>query len=303
VHLHVINGEYDSRQILSDKYLALEFERHEKKREREGKSRVLDTYNGQKYIVSDLSPNVPEREDLTISLRETDYFTVMKALPGILKSPQKRCKYGHLDPSLNRVPNSFGNHFLALFSDNQVLAIHRDRGLDYHGNTWSFSGEEQCFPTDLTKSDNTRTKHYLLRTAVEEVFPLGTSTDEEQLLQRIELVEPYTHSMRVWSVILEEPSMSSGIFSVMEFALTRSEYIELCDDLLRRRLGRRSGEGKYYTVAMPDIVKVLEGETVFGNPLYGTQSMKVSARQFHPTSRYRLSRLLGVIHPDQPSKH
>jgi pyrimidine deaminase RibD-like protein len=295
VPMLVLDGDFDTREVLADESLASAFERSEQKRIRDGKAPVLNTYNGRKYSIVSVPPNVPERDDLTLGLRKTDYFSVMRALPGILQDPQKRCVYGHVDPSLNRVPNSLGLHFLAVLQDGEVLAIHRDKNLDYDAGTWSFSGEEQCFPSDLAVEEDARTKHYLLRTAVEEVFPLGTSADDEQLQLRIQFIKPFVRSMRIWSVILQEPCLTFSIFGVFEFILSRKRYKELCDDLLRKRCGKISGEGRYYTVALADTLRLLQGQPINASPLFGGEQVSVSPAKLHPTSRYRLSRFLAVL--------
>ena len=296
VDMALLDAEFDNRDVQADEFLRAAFGRSEEEREQSGRRRVLDTVNGPKYSLVEISPNVPECPDhLSLAVRRIDYHSVMRALPGILLSAEKRQMYGHVEPSCNRVPHSLGNHFLAILGSDEILAIQRGQNLDYARGKWSFSGEEQCFTSDLIKPASARAKHYLLRTAVEEIFPLGTSSDEEQLSLRTQFVERCIRSMRIWGVLLEETCVCFSLFSVFDLALSRTDYLGIYDELIRRGLGQRCGEGYYYTVSIKDALRLLQAEPIQASALFGNEKVTVSPGELHPTSRYRLSRFLAVL--------
>ena len=85
--------------------------------------------------------------------------------------------------------------------------------------------------------------------------------------------------------------------SVIELTLSREKYPTVCEELIQRRLGRRSGEGSYYTVSIEDAFRLLQNNEIEAKPLFGTGVTTIQSSELHPTSRYRLSRLLGVISP------
>lgn len=301
VRLRKLEENFDAQKILADKEFIAAFEESEKVREKKGKSRIQDpitgsplTRNGTKYVLVRASPNVDERDDLTIALQQTDYLTIMQAMPGLAKYPEKRRLYGNAEPTLNLVPNSLGVQFIALFADSHVLAVLRDDDLDYDASTWGISGEEQLKDTDVAVEDRLRTKRFLLRAVAEEVFPLAGARDESELQRRLDYIAPTVRSMRIWSVFVQEPVVSFVLFAVFELGLTIEDYRQLVEGL-RLNGCQTSGEGRYHAITLPDAVRLLEGQTINAKSLRGTGTTPLRPNALHPTSRYRLGLLLEVL--------
>ena len=300
VRLVKVPRPFDAGDILGDADIINAFEENERERERNGKGRILDpvtreslTVNGTKFAIVEVSPNVDERDDLTLALQSTDYVTVMQALPGVTRYPEKRRIYGHADPSHNRIPNATGIHFIALFEDACVLAILRSPNLDYEPGTWSFSGEEQLKDIDLLGNERKRAEQFLLRTAVEEVFPLAGARDDRDFAARLAYVRPTIRSMKIWTVLIHELSVSFCPFGVFELGLTFASYRELVDSL-RLRGYQLSGEGGYHAVELREIIRLLQGHTIRAERLFGG-SEELAPGKLHSTSRYRLKLLLEVL--------
>jgi len=297
IHLELLNDPFDASSVLADPVLADAFASAETKRKERGKRSVLQEENWTKYSVVDAPAPLLESVDLNVVLRPTKRNTIMRCLPGLIESPDLRRKYGHIRPASSQVPHSLGLHFVALLSDGNMLAIRRGADVDYWPGAWSFSGEEQLFPVDLEWPKEDRMKYYMLRTAVEEIFPLATDSNAERLMKRIQMVEPKIYSMRVWSLLLEEPILNYSFFAVYELALTTPKYKEFVRGLVSRQWGQMSREGDYFVVALKDLPDLLDGQDIKAEPLFGDKSKPsvVSSRNLHPTSRYRACRLLEAL--------
>ena len=219
----------------------------------------------------------------------------MTVVPGLLENPRVRLKYGHVNPEENRVPHSLGLHFLAIFEDGEILTIRRGHDVDYWPGAWSFSGEEQCAPVDLEGKPDERMRQYLLRTVAEEAFPLGTKPNRSRLKDLLPRIEHKVHSMRVWSLFLEEPEVNFVLYAIFEMKLKTREYAEYVENLVAAGFGLSSPEGHYFTASLNNIPILLSGLPIPAKPLFGTQMAHVLPTDLHPTSRYRLFRLLQVL--------
>ena len=138
-------------------------------------------------------------------------------------------------------------------------------------------------------------RYYLLRTAVEEIFPLARVPVREKLLEVMERVGPYFTSMRIWSLFLEEPTITFSLFAVFVLNLTVGDYVQEVKKLVERGLGQSSREGQYFSVSLSDAADLLHGNSIFAKPLFGGAQSELSASNLHPTSRYRLGRFLGAL--------
>jgi hypothetical protein len=116
---------------------------------RAGGVKEWDPPNGVKFSLVATSFVTSDSPRLSLATERTDYFTLRSLLPLIKTSPPVRAEFGHLDPSRSRIPHSLCLHYIVRFSTGDVLCMRRDPRAAYHGNLWSFSGEEQLADRDF----------------------------------------------------------------------------------------------------------------------------------------------------------
>jgi hypothetical protein len=292
----VDGGPLDTSAILSDPRVVQSFERAEALREAQNKGTALQLPDNDKYALADTSAPFHDTTDLTLTLKSTKYFSILRTRPALESIPEVWMDYGNILPRGNRIPQALGMQFSALFGGREILAIYRDINTFPFPNTWSFSGEEQVDKSDLQWDEPDRMKRALLRTAQEEIFPLARIYDRDKLLSAMNIVERYIRSMRIWSVFLEGPTATFQIFCVYAFDFSIDEYADLVKGMIRRGLGQTSREGLYFSVGLADIPALLRGQNIEARPIFGGEPVSVAPDKLHPTSRYRLVRLLNVLH-------
>lgn len=292
----VDGGELDTSAVASDPRVEAAFNGAEAIRAVEGKGTALELPNNGKYAIADTSSPFHDITNLTLTFKRTDYFSILRSRPAVSGFLDVWMKYGHVHPSGNQIPQAAAIQFSAIFGGREILAIHRDKYSFPFPDTWSFSGEEQFDRSDFQWDEPDRMKYAMLRTAQEEIFPLARIYDKAKLLKVIEIVEPYIRSMRIWSMFLEGPTATYSVFCVYEFDFRMDEYADLVRGLVRRGLGQTSREGKYFSVNLADVPTLLKGDAVPARPIFGGEPVLIPPEKFHPTSQYRLVRLLNVLH-------
>jgi hypothetical protein len=290
------SGHLDISSIEKDPKVQKAFQVSEETRLAQGKETALQEPNNRKFAISDTSTPFHDVSTLTITFKQTDYFSIQRARPAVGDDQRVRLKYGNLTPSENLIPGAAAIVFAALFSDGEILAIFRNKNTFGWPETWSFSGEEQFDSIDFSWEASARMKFALLRTVQEEIFPLARIYDKNQLVSAMRIVEQYVSSMRVWSIILEEPTATFSVFCVICLACTVDDYKKAVKDMVRRGLGEMSNEGKYYTVPLSAIPRLLQGMTLDATQIFGSNRTPVRPEELHPMSRYRLLRLLEAQH-------
>jgi hypothetical protein len=295
VSLRLRPGSFATEPLLSDPLVAHVLEQREAESRRDGRASILTPPDGVKYAVVDASSPFLDVSDFNVTVQETRYFSIMRARPAVERSLQLRMKFGHVDPYKNRIPHALGLQFIALFSDKQVLAIQRAKDTFPFPGTWSFSGEEQCAPIDLSWDKKDRMKNYMLRTVVEEVFPLARIPDPVRLAPVMEEVQRYVADMRIVSLLLEEPIVTFSFFVIFRLKGNVKEYANEVIHLVRSGRGQMSKEGLYFSVALSDLPLLLEGQNIRARPIFGDGGEGIAASNLHPTSRYRLMRSLNIL--------
>jgi hypothetical protein len=293
----VHSGYLNTEALNSDSRITSAFNESEKMRIAEGKRSALQpSSNNPRFTITDTSTPFHDVTNLTINLKQTDYFAILRTRPAIDKYPELRIEFGHIDPSESRIPQTATIQYCAIFGNREILAIQRDKNTFPWAGTWSFSGEEQFDKSDLDWNERDRMKYAMLRTAQEEIFPLARISEKEQLREAMNMVEPYIGSMRIWSIFLEEPTATFSIFCVYDFEFGVNDYANLVREMGRRGLGQPSREGKYHAVRLDDIPRLLIGEAVPARAIFGIGCAHMNPDGLHPTSRYRLVHLLNVLH-------
>jgi len=295
VSLRLRPGSLCTEPLLSDPFVIHALEQREAENRRDGRPSILAPPDGVKYAVVDASSPFLDVFDFNVTVQETRYFSIMSARPAVESSLPLRIKFGHVDPYKNQIPHAVGLQFVALFSDNRVLAIQRAKDTFPFPGTWSFSGEEQCAPIDLSWNEKDRMRNYMLRTVVEEVFPLARIPDPVRLAPVMDEARRYVADMRIAGLLLEEPIVTFSFFVIFRLKLDVKEYSDKVLDLVRAARGQMSREGRYFSVALPNLPSLLEGGDIVARPIFGTVDESIALSKLHPTSRYRVTRLLNIL--------
>jgi DNA-binding winged helix-turn-helix (wHTH) protein len=289
-------GALDVSDISTDKRITTEFAASELARQRAGLGSALQGDNNPKFTISDSSTPFADLTNLSIVLKKTDYFTIRRVRPAISTFPELRREFGHIIPNKNRLPQGASITFSAIFHGGDILAIYRDRNTFPFPETWSFSGEEQLDASDMEWTAAERMTMAMLRTAQEEIFPLARISSKTERLAVLSLFRAYIKSMRVWSVFLEEPTATYSFFCLYELNLTVDEYSGVVRTMVQRGMGQPSREGKYYSVKLSDIPGLLQDRVISARPIFGGRSSQITSEELHPTSRYRLVRIIDHLH-------
>ncbi len=257
---------------------------------RAGGLKEFDPPNGVKFALVGTSYITSDSPHLSLETERTDYFTLRSVLPFLKSDSSVRSEFGSLDPSVNHIPHSLCLHFITRFSSGDVLCMRRDVRAAYHGGLWSFSGEEQVADRDFEVA--TPCLSLFQRTFCEEVLALR---DETPLDERWRIASPIVQTMRLWSVFVEERIHNYSLLGLFQLNCEPKEFVTLHNDLVNRGVGTRDREGDCYLVRHSDLLRLLVEGRCNATPLFMGAETEVLAENLHPTSRYRLFRLLRAV--------
>jgi hypothetical protein len=257
---------------------------------RAGGPRVWDPPNGVKFSLVASSFVTTDSPRLVLETRRTDYFTLRSVLPLVRADPDVRAQFGNLDPSRNRIPHSLCLHYVVRFSTGDVLCMRRDSRAAYHGNLWSFSGEEQLADQDFETA--LPCLSLFRRAFCEEVLALR---DDAPLEDRWREAADVVRHMRLLSVLLEERIHNYALLGVFQLNCDPLEFVGLSNQLVDRGTGTRDPEGDCYLVNEADLPGLLVSGRCRARGLFHGAEAVVRAEHLHPTSRYRVFRLLRAV--------
>ena len=255
-----------------------------------GGLKSFDPPNGIKFSLVNTSYVTSDSPRLSLSTVRTDYFTLRSVLPLVKSESSIRARFGSLDPSKNQIPHSLCLHYVARFANGDVLCMRRDLRAAYHGGLWSFSGEEQVADRDF--ESGTPCLSLFQRTFCEEVLALR---DEVPLEERWQLASPIIKSMALWSVFLEERIHNFSLLGFFQISCDPDDFVRLHNSLVNRGIGTRDREGDCFLVTGSDLLSLLVEGRCRAVPLFTSSEAEVRAENLHPTSRYRLFRLLRAV--------
>lgn len=255
-----------------------------------GGYREFDPPNGIKYALADTSFNTVDSPVLRLDFSRTNYFTIKSVLPAIKEDPSLRARYLRLDPTLHQIPNSLSLHYIVRFADGRVLCMKRDRRAAYHPSLWSFSGEEQLSEVDFNSEEPCAS--LFKRAFCEEVLALRYNAP---LTERWRIAQTMIRQMRLWSVFMEE---GIGNYSVLGLFQTHSDTIESASEIQRiltTHLGSRDPEGELFTATTEMVQSLIRTGSCIAQSFFGDTSETIQSADLHPTSRYRIIRLLHAV--------
>lgn len=258
---------------------------------RAGGLRDFDPPNGIKFSLVATSYVTSDSPHLSLETQQTNYFTLRSVLPLVKSDPAVRVEFGRLDPSQSRIPHSLCLHYVVRFSSGEVVCMRRDVRAAYHGGLWSFSGEEQVAGRDFETA--TPCLSLFQRTFCEEVLALR---DDTPLEERWKIASGTIQAMRLWSVFIEERIHNYSLLGLFQLNCEPSRFVALHNELVDRGIGTRDREGDLYLVKDSALLRLLvEGQCKAQRLFQGAEEEDVRAENLHPTSRYRLFRLLRAV--------
>lgn len=265
--------------------------------DKSGGYKEFDPPNGRKYSVSNTSFVTKDSPNLSLELIRTNYFTLKSILPTIKQHPELRAEFGSLNPANNHIPHSLCLHYITRFAGGEVLCMKRDKQAAYHGNLWSFSGEEQLSEEDFKFA--IPTVALFQRSICEEVFSLR---EDNPLEEKWKLASSHIINMNLWSIFIEEKIFNFSMFGVYQLKDSISDFVSFHNKLIDEGTGSRDREGEFYFVEQDSLKKLLFKGDCMAKALFSSGDQLIRAEDLHPTSRYRIFRLLRAINrkPLQP---
>jgi len=272
IQVHFQNEKFDASQIL----------------ERIGGRMDFDPPNGRKFCLVDRSLAGTDT-DLSLSLKETDYFTIRSVLSKLTYDLRK--EFGSLDPAVNRIPHSLCLHFLVRCGDGNVVCLLNERRKAYAGGTWSVSAEEQLKDSDLDMSYPLAA--LFRRALLEEIF--GLSDDTVPLSNRWARIEDLVVSMRLWSVFVEDHISNFSLLGVYQLSLNTDHLRGRIKEFINDGSAARDLEGKLYVASQGELENLLISGSSAAVGLFSGEPTSVLSENLHWTARYRIFRLLRAL--------
>lgn len=255
-----------------------------------GGRKEFDPPSGRKFCLTSRSIGGTD-DSLKLAVEETDFFTIQSVRPQVESSSDFRSSWGSLTPSKNRIPHSLCLHFLVRFSDGSLLALHNDPSKAYEGGSWSVSAEEQIKKTDI--DDDRPIEHHFRRALLEEVF--GLSNDQKPVNKRWEEVEHLVQGLRIYSLFVEERINNFCLLGVCQLVVNCDAFVKWTQSKILEGEYSRDKEGKMYWLPESEVEKLFAEDAGHAIWVFGDSSKLVTGKELHPTSRYRLYRLLKAV--------
>lgn len=276
IDVEVLNIDFDGEEIL----------------DRAGGKMPFDPPNGTKYVLSNMPFVIEESPVLKLELIETDYFTIETIKRFFSDNPGVINEFGHVLPTENKIPNSLCLHYIVRTNEGKILCMKRMDGMTYHCGAFSITGEEQLSEIDLKS-------HYPIdalfkRALCEEIFHLRNT---DALADAVSSLEEHFEYLRIFSLGTELPLYNATLFGIAQLKI---DIDDLCKIMQERKIGVEMGgdedrEGAMYILTVDEAMLLLKDGAATVTGLFSGKDMHVFDNALHPTSRYRLFRLLRTI--------
>lgn len=254
-----------------------------------GGQKEFDPPNGTKYALVSAPFVTEESPQLELILNETNYFTVQTVKAFLLAQPQLQSEYGSVVLEDNRIPSSLCLHYVIRTADESILCMKRSGGMAYHSGLWSITGEEQI--SDHEIGNKSPIEKLFKRALCEEIFQLRNSKKTQDVMP---LLEEDLRFLRILSVGIELPLYNPTIIGLAQLSI---DVVELRKRLIERKrnVGLNVGhdeEGDFFVLSKNDASKLLSDGMAPVTGLFSERVENLTANLLHPTSRYRLFRVL-----------
>lgn len=255
-----------------------------------GGIKKFDLPNRVKYsLVNALGANT-DSPTLSLELQHTDYFTIQSAMAALKVSPSLLSSFSSIVPKENKIPHSLSLHYIVRFTDGAVLVTKRDEGIRYYPGAWSFSGEEQLSEFDVKAQYPIDS--LFQRAFCEEILPLS---DTDSLRENFEKAKESIESMSVMSVFFEQEIYNFSLFGVYQLNIDAEDFVELYNKFVNGSSGNRDREGSLFLVPQKELFDLLSQGKCMAEGLFNHRSVTIHQDDLHPSSRYRIFRLLRAV--------
>lgn len=254
-----------------------------------GGQKDFDPPNSIKYALVSAPFITEESPQLELILNETNYFTV-QTINGFLRSnPKYQSEFGSVVLEKNRIPSSLCLHYAIRTADDSILCMKRAGGMAYHSGLWSITGEEQISDHEIGKKGPI--EKLFKRALCEEIFQLRNNSALQDV---IPLLEDSLKFLRILSVGIELPLYNPTIVGLAQLSIDASELRQILIERKRNvtlNVGN-DDEGDFFILSKNDASKLLREGTASVTGLFSQQVENITENLLHPTSRYRLFRIL-----------
>jgi len=254
-----------------------------------GGQKEFDPPNGTKYALVSAPFVTEESPRLELTLNETNYFTVQTAKEFLRAQPQLQSIYGSVVLEDNRIPSSLCLHYVIRTADDSILCMKRSGDMAYHSGLWSITGEEQISDHEIGKK--APIEKLFKRALCEELFQLRNSSALQDVMP---LLEKDLKFLRILSVGIELPLYNPTIIGLAQLSIDVSELRQKLIER-KRNVALNAGhddEGDFFVLSKNDASKLLRDGTASVTGLFSQRAENLTANLLHPTSRYRLFRVL-----------
>lgn len=249
--------------------------------------------NGRKFCLSSIEGGLIDEPNLLLKTRHSDYFTVKSLVNQFGSSLPEEIiyQYGHIEPEKNKIPHSLCLHQIVLLDDGHILCQLRGSNVAYYPNCYSFSQEEQLAVDDFHSKSPTLS-HLVIRAICEEFFPLSGS-ESAIFINYQKYLAPIIDTMKIWSVFIESSIFNFSMLSFVKFNITIDEYVNLYKNLLNK--GVVDKEGTVYYTSIEEARALLVNGQCNMSGAFSKKRHMISLDDLHPTSLYRIFKLIGQI--------
>ncbi|MCF4008160.1 hypothetical protein [Rheinheimera sp. UJ63] len=254
-----------------------------------GGKNEFDPPNGTKYALVSAPFVTEESPQLELVLNETNYFTVQTAKKLLREQPQLQSKFGSVVLEDNRIPSSLCLHYVIRTADDSILCMKRSGGMAYHSGLWSITGEEQVSDHEIGKQ--APIEKLFKRALCEEIFQLRNSSALQDVMP---FLEDDLRFIRILSIGIELPLYNPTIIGLAQLSIDVSELRKRLIER-KRNLALNAGhddEGDFFILSKYDAYKLLREGTATVTGLFSQRAEILTENLLHPTSRYRLFRVL-----------
>lgn len=252
--------------------------------------------NGKKFCLAHIKHPLSDEPFIKLSFEETRYYTVQGVIDDVKHNHEFRMAFTSTDPKEHKIPNAFCLHYLAEFSDENVLVFQRAAGLGYYEGKISFSGEEQMAKVDMENEfDDIGATLLFQRAVIEEIFPIAKkpldSCTKDVVSKFYKLAEQHVESMRAFSVFMESEISNFAMMGYIKLNLTIDQYRETYRRFVQDG-SPASKEGNLHYTNIHELERLLITHECNIYELKSEQPVLIKSEDLHPTSRYRIIQFL-----------
>lgn len=276
IKIHFNNDEFETTTIINEAGGIIE----------------VNPPDGTKYCLVNTPFVTEESPTLVLELKKTKYSIIETTRKLLEQNSALSEKYSNVILEKNKLPTSLCLHFIIRLVNGKILCMKRSGRMAYYPNYWSMTGEEQFSDCDLANANPIDS--LFKRALCEEIFHLRNLSDTVTALS---IVENKIKFLRVYALGVEWPDINPALFGIAQLNINENEFKEY---LVSQKAGLittadEDREGAFSVINDAEALALLQTGECQGEEIFSGNSIKIRANKLHPTSRYRLYRLLRCI--------